>query len=97
MALLTKYIWRVEQTFKTCKGCFGGKKIKFEVLNQSQKKVTGNKPKAESMSFGLDFGFQTKFLYFTPGEILGKSLYVSLSQSFYFYNGDNFIGCNKNR
>lgn len=37
--LLTKYTWRDEQTSETHKGCFGGEKIKFEVLNQSQKKL----------------------------------------------------------
>lgn len=36
-ALLTKYIQRVEKTFETHNGCSGGKKIKFEVLNQCQK------------------------------------------------------------
>lgn len=48
-------------------------------------------PKAtESMSFGLDLGFQTKFPL-TPGEILGKSLYLPQSQLLLLYNGDNFI------
>lgn len=77
MALLTTYIWRNEQTIES-KDCFGGKKIKLEVVNQSQKKVTGNKPKAvENRRFRLDFCCCSKPSSFNPpGEILGKSLYL---------------------
>lgn len=92
MALLTKYIWRNEQTIES-KDCFGGKKIKFEVVNQSQKKVTRKKPKAvENRRFRLDFCYCSKPSSFNPpGKMLGKSLYLSQSQHLYLYNGDNFI------
>lgn len=79
MALLTKYIWRNEQTTELLnEQTTGGKKIKLEVVNQSQKKVPGNKPKAvENRRFRLDFCCSKPSSFNPPGEILGKSLFLS--------------------
>lgn len=95
---LTKYMWRDEQTSETHKGGCSGKKIKCEVLNQSQKKVTGNKPKAvESMSTRLDLGFQIKFLHLLLVRSWASHC-ISLSLNLFLSTMEIISqGCNENK